>query len=171
MNKRKRRYVLSYVSLFVALILQTTLIGELTFFGVAPSLVMVMVVCFSLMNECLPSAVFATVAGLLLDISGGRIIGFNALLMLYLSLGVVFIGQEFFRETPRAAAMLVAVSTFIYELIYFIFSFAIFGSSHFFYMIARVILIEAVYNAIAAIPIYFYVNKFLKIRGGHSLLD
>ncbi len=171
MNKRKRRYVLSYVSLFVALILQTTLIGELTFFGVAPSLMLVLVVCFSLMNECLPSAVFAAVAGLLLDISGGRIIGFNALLMLYLSLGVVFIGQEFFRETPRAAAMLVVVSTFCYELIYFIFSFAIFGGSHFFYMIARVILIESVYNAVTAIPIYFYVNKFLKIRSGHSLLD
>lgn len=171
MNKRKKRYILSYVLLFVALILQTTLIGELTIFGIAPSLILVLVVCFSLMNDCIPSAVFAVTAGLLLDISGGRIIGFNALLMMYLSIGVVFAGQEFFRETPRAAAMLVAISTFVYELIYFIFSFAIFGGAHFFYMIARIILIECVYNAIVAIPVYFFVNKFLRITSTHSLLD
>lgn len=171
MNKRKRRYILSYALLFAALILQTTLLGELTFFGVAPSLMLVLVVCFSLMNDCIPSAVFAVVAGLLLDISGSRIIGFNALLMMYLSLGVVFFGQEFFRETPRAASMLVALSTFVYEMIYFIFSFAIFGGAHFFYMIARIILIECVYNALVAVPIYFLVNNFLRIRSTRSLLD
>ncbi|MBQ6999345.1 MAG: rod shape-determining protein MreD [Clostridia bacterium] len=171
MNKRKRHYMLSYVLLFVALILQTTLIGELTIFGIAPSLMLILVVCFSLMNDCIPSAVFAVVAGLLLDVSGGRIIGFNALLMMYLSIGVVFVGQEFFRETPRAAAMLVAISTFAYEMIYFIFSLAIFGGAHFFYMIVRVILIECVYNAVLAIPVYFLVNKFLRIRSTHSLLD
>ncbi len=171
MSKRTRCYVVSYASLFVALILQTTLIRELAVFGVAPSLILVTVVCFSLMNDAVPSAAFALVAGLLLDISGGRLIGFNGLLMLYLSLGVVFFGQEFFRETPRAAAMLVAASTFVYELVFFIFSFVIFGGAHFFYMTARVILVEAVYNAIAAFPIYFYVLKFMKIRSGHSLLD
>lgn len=171
MSKRKRRYVLAYVSLFIALILQTTLIRELEFFGVAPLLILVMVICFSLTNECIPSAVFAVTAGLLLDISGSRVIGFNALLMLYLSIGVALAGQEFFRETPRAAAMLVAVGTILYELVYFIFNFVIFGDAHFIYMLGRVIAIEAVYNAIVAVPVYFYVNKFLKIRSGHSLLD
>lgn len=171
MSKRKRRYVLSYVSLFAALILQTTFICELDIFGVAPSLIMVMVICFSLMNDIIPSAVFAAVAGLLLDISGGRIIGFNTLLMIYLSIGVVMFGSEFFRDTPRAAAALVAMGTFAYELIYFTFSIAIFGGSHFFYMIVRVILLESVYNAILAIPVYFYVNRFLRIRSSHSLLD
>ena len=171
MSKKKRRYILSYVLLFAALILQTTLLSELTVFGIAPSLILVMVICFSLMNDCVPSAVFAVTAGLLLDISGGRITGFNALLMMYLSIGVVLLGQEFFRETPRAAAILVAISTFVYELIYFIFCFAIFGGAHFFYMIVRVILIECVYNAIITIPVYFFVNKFLRVRNIHSLLD
>lgn len=171
MSKRKRRYILAYVSLFIALILQTTLIRDLEIFGVSPLLVLGMVICFSLINDCIPSAVFAVTAGLLLDISGSRVIGFNALLMMYLSIGVVFVGQEFFRETPRAAAMLVAVGTLIYELVYFIFNFVIFGNSHFIYMLGRVILVEAVYNAVLSIPVYFYVNKFLKIRSGHSLLD
>lgn len=171
MSKRRRHYILSYVSLFIALILQTTLMRELDFFGISPSLILVMVICFSLMNDIIPSAIFAVVAGLLLDIYGGRIIGFNTLLMMYLSLGVVMFGREFFRETPRASSALVAIGTFVYELIYFTFSIAIFGGSHYFYMIVRVILIESVYNAAVAIPIYFYVSKFLKIRSGHSLLD
>lgn len=171
MSKRRLKYMLLYVSLFVALILQTTLICKLSFFGVVPSLILVTVICFALANDYINSAVFAAVAGLLIDISGGRIIGFNSLLMIYLSLGMVYVGQEFFRENLKAAVILVAAGTFAYEMVYFIFSFAIFGGSHFFYMIWRVVLVECVYNAILAIPVYFYVDKFLKIRGGRSLLD
>ncbi len=171
MNKRRRRYLAAYLSLFIALILQTTLMCELDVFGISPSLVLVLVICFSLMNDIIPSAVYAVTAGLLLDISGGRVIGFNALLMLYLSIAVVIFGRDFFRETAKAASALVAMGTVVYELIYFIFSIAIFGNSHFFYMLVRVIAFEAVYNAAVAIPIYYYVNKFLRIRSGHSLLD
>lgn len=169
--KRKMRYALAYASLFAALILQTTVIDGLSFFGVSPSLTLVIVICFSLANTYLPSAVFAAVAGLLLDITGGRIIGFNAVLMMYLSIGVVYVGQEFFRETPKSAVILTAAGTFVYELVFFIFSLAIFGSGHFFYMIARVIVIECVYNGIIALPVYFYVSKFLKIRRSRSLID
>ena len=171
MSKHKIRYIFIYISLFVTLILQTTIVSELSLFGVVPSLILVTVICFSLINDYIPSAVFATVAGLLTDISGSRIIGFNALLMLYLALGVVYVGQEFLRDTPKAAIVLVLAGTFVYEMVYFIFGFAIFGGEHFFYIIARVILIECVYNAIVTLPIYFYISKFLKIRSGHSLLD
>lgn len=169
--KRKMRYALAYASLFVALILQTTVIGELAFFKVSPSPVPVIVICFALVNDYLPSAVFAVVGGLLLDVTGGRVIGFNALLMMYLSFGVVYMGQEFFRETPKSAVILTFFGTFVYELVFFIFSLVIFGSGHFFYMLGRVVLIECVYNAVIALPIYFYVSKFLRIRRSRSLLD
>lgn len=169
--KRKMMYALAYISLFVALILQTTVVGEFSFFGVSPSPVLAIVVCFALVNDYLPSTVFAVIAGLLLDITGGRIIGFNALIMMYFSLGVVYIGQEFFRETPKSAVMMTVAGTFIYELIFFIFSFVIFGSGHFFYMLLRVVIIECIYNGLIALPIYFYVSKFLRIRRSRSLLD
>ena len=171
MNKRKKKYVILYISLLVAFILQTTFLQGISIFGVAPSLILVLVICFSNSNDIVPSAVFSAVAGLLLDISSGRIIGFNAMLMMYLSLGIVYIGSEFFRDTPRATVMLVAIGTFIYELVFFIFNFVIFGNSHFFYMIYRVIFVEIIYNSIIAIPVNMYVQKFLKIRSGHSLLD
>ena len=171
MSKRKMKYVLLYVNLFIALILQTTLICRLSFFGVVPSLILVAVICFALVNDYVDSAVFAGVAGLLMDIAGGRIIGFNSLLMLYLSLGMVYVGQEFFRENIKAAVILVAAGTLVYEMVYFIFTFAIFGGSHFFYMMWRVVMVECLYNALLAIPVYLYVDKFFKIRGGRSLLD
>ena len=171
MNRRKNRYVLSYISLFVALVLQTTLMKELRIFGISPMLVLVLVVCFSLMNDSIPSAIFAVIAGLLTDISGSGPLGLNALMMLYLSLGVSTVGREFFQDTPRSAIILAFVGTFMYETIYFICNFLIFGSGHFWYVLWRVTLIEAVYNAILAIPVYYYCNKFLKLVVGRSLLD
>lgn len=170
-SKRKKRYILSYVFLFVAFILQTTLIQNLKIFNVAPSLLLVTVVCFSLINDIVPSAVFAVVAGFLLDISAGRVIGLNALLMMYLSFAVVVAGQDLFRETSRSAAFLIMICTVIFETVFAFFNFAIFSKPSVWYTILRVVLVEAVYNGIVAIPIYLLFCRFLRIRTGHSLFD
>lgn len=171
MNRRKGRLILAYFSLVVALILQTTLVKEIAVFGISPALVLVLVVCFSLMNDSIPSAIFAVVAGTLLDITGNSAFGLNALMMLYLSLGVSTVGREFFQDTPRSAIILVFVGTLLYETLYFILNFLIFGSAHFWFVLWRVTLVEAVYNGILAILVYYYCNKFLKLAVGRSLLD
>lgn len=171
MSTRTRRYIMSYLLLVIAYILQTTLIREIAIFRVAPSLVLVSVICFSLVNEPVSAATYGGIAGLLLDISSGRTIGFNAILLLYLALALVIFGQEFFHDTVRSATFLVVLATILYEVVFTFFNFAIFGNSSFWYMIARVVLVEAVYNGALAPFIYLFFRKFLKIRTGHSLFD
>ena len=171
MNKRTKRYILSYVLLVAAYILQTTLIGRTAVFGVTPSLLLIMVVCFSLVNDYVPSCTFGVVTGFLLDISSGRVLGFNAILMMYLALGVVSAGQEFFRDTGRSAAFLVVICTIVYETVFSFFNFSIFGNGAFWYMLVRMILVEALYNGIVAIPVYLLFKNTLKIKTGHSLFD
>ena len=171
MSTRTRRYIMSYLLLVVAYILQTTLIREMAIFKVAPSLILTSVICFSLVNEPVSAATYGAVAGILLDVSAGRTIGFNAILMLYLALALVVFGQEFFHDTVRSATFLVILATILYEVVFAFFNFAIFGNSSFWYMIARVVLIEAVYNGVFAPLIYLFFRKFLKIRTGHSLFD
>lgn len=171
MSTRARRYVMSYLLLAVAYILQTTLIPEIAVFRVAPSLVLISVICFSLVNEPVSAATYGGIAGLLLDISSGRALGFNAILMLYLALALVIFGQDLFHDTVRSATFLVMLSTILYEVVFAFFNFAIFGNSSFWYMIVRVVLVEAVYNGVFAPFIYLFFRKFLKIRTGHSLFD
>ncbi len=170
-SKRKKRYVLSYVLLFVAFILQTTLVQKAAIFKVSPSLLLVLVVCFSLINEPIPSAVFAVVSGFLLDISAGRVLGFNALLMMYLALGIAYFGQDFFRETPRSAAFLVIVCTVVYETLFSVFNFAIFGEPSFWYVLMRVVVVEALYNGVVTLLLYAFCSKFMRIKSGRSLFD
>lgn len=171
MNTRTRRYIMSYLILVVAYILQTTLIREIAIFKVAPSLMLVSVICFSLVNEEVSAAIYGGIAGLLMDISSGGAIGFNAILMLYLALALVIFGQDLFHDTVRSATFLVVISTILYESVFAFFNFAIFGNSSFWYMILRVALVEAVYNGVFAPLIYLMFRKFLKIRTGHSLFD
>lgn len=171
MDKRKVRYIYAYISLFVALVLQTTLIKKIAIFGISPTLILVFVICFSLINGSVPSAVFAGIAGLLLDVSGNRALGLNALMMLYLSLGISNLGRDFFQDSPRSAVILVFVGTLLYEIVYFVLNFLIFGSTYFWYALWRIILIESIYNAVVAIPVYFYCNRFLKLVASYSLLS
>ena len=171
MNKRNKKYVLAYVSLVIAFVLQTTLFQNLKIFGISPSLIMVLAICFSIVNTPLPSVIFSAIAGLMLDISSGRIVGLNAMMMMYMSLGISCYIKEMFMDTPRSAVMITALATFVYECIFCILSFVIFGNGSFWYMIYRVILLEVLYNGLVAFFIYFYTDKFLKIQVGQSLWD
>lgn len=170
-SNRKKRYVISYVLLFVVFILQTTLVQKAAIFSVSPSLLLVLVICFSLINEPVPSATFAVVSGFLLDISFGRVLGFNALLMMYLALGISYVGQDFFRETSRSASFLVILCTIVYETFFSVFNFAIFGESSFWYVLVRVVTVEALYNSIVTFPIYAMCSKFTRIKNGRTLFD
>lgn len=170
-GKRKKRYITSYVLLFVAFILQTTLVRELSVLNVAPSLLLVLAVCFSLVNDEIASAVFSLVAGFLLDISSGRVLGFNGLLMMYMSLAIAYFGQDYFRDTSRSAAFLVMICTLVYETLFSVFNFAIFGEGSVFYVLLKVVLIETLYNGIIAMPVFVMCRKFMRIKTGRSLFD
>ncbi|MFZ2539986.1 MAG: rod shape-determining protein MreD, partial [Oscillospiraceae bacterium] len=51
-------------------------------FGVKPVLILPLVVCISMYESVMSSAIFAMIAGLLWDISSDKLFGFNAIILL-----------------------------------------------------------------------------------------
>ncbi|MBE7030215.1 MAG: rod shape-determining protein MreD [Ruminococcaceae bacterium] len=155
------RTAVSYLLLFVALILQSTLGQACTIFGVAPNLVLTLAVCLCLTGEPLWSAVFGLVAGLLLDISGGQIVGFEAILMLYLGLGASLFGNYCFRGNVHVTAITVFGATFIYQTVFVLAGLFLFGNGSFGAAL-RTIFLESFYNAAVAVPCHYLIKR---VRG------
>lgn len=161
------RQFFSYLTLVLLLILQTTLGAELAVFGVAPDLVLVFVLCRCLSLAPIPAAAFGMVAGLLLDMAGGRLMGFHGILMLYVGLGASIFGNNFFRGNLYVSIAAAFCVTVVYQLLYAFFNFIIFGGVSTGYLLLHIILTGAVYNALCALPLY-YLSKRL---GGEKRKD
>ena len=153
--------------IFGAYILQTTAAQYVTLWGVKPNLLLILVVSFALIGGSIRGAVVGLAAGLLLDISSGRAVGFYALVGMYLGLVVGIYSIRFFKENYRAAVLCVFLSTILYETFVFLWGLAIYHEpfwNHIFFML-RTIVIEGMYNGVVALLAYPFI---LGIDGSHS---
>ena len=84
------------------MILQTTLFPAFPFLGVYPDLIVVIVIIFAIFNGPVFGAKFGLLAGLLLDILTGQLIGLGALTKMTAGIASGFVGQRFFKENYLA---------------------------------------------------------------------
>ena len=161
------RQFFCYLALVLLLILQTTLGAELAIWGIAPDLVLVFVLCRCLSLTPIPAAAFGMAAGLLLDMAGGRLIGFHGVLMLYVGLLAAIFGSNFFRGNLYVAVAAAFCVTVVYQLIYGFLSFFMFGGVDFGYMLLHMVLLGAAYNAVCAVPLYYLAKRL----GGEKRRD
>ena len=151
--------------IYVNFILQSTLFMNIEFFGIRPNSALIIVVAISLLRSDIEGAVFGFFAGLLQDITFGRVIGLNALL--YMCIGAVC-GKpfkNFYPENYFLPILLAAGATFFYEFAIFVASFLFRGRLDIAFYLQRVILPSLAYNAFLAFPIYriiYSINRFLE---------
>lgn len=74
-----QRYVLSFLLVVAAFLLQTVVVPHVRIFGVQPDLVLVVVVCFALAEGQLFGATFGFVGGFFEDLLMAQYMGFNML--------------------------------------------------------------------------------------------
>ncbi|NLY11379.1 MAG: rod shape-determining protein MreD [Firmicutes bacterium] len=151
--------------LLLTLILQTTLFPAFPFLGVYPDLIVVIVIIFAIFNGPVFGAKFGLLAGLLLDILTGQLIGLGALTKMTAGIASGFVGQRFFKENYLIAFSSVLVMSFADQLLYLIGMF-IFGLSvSWTVAFTKIVVPVSIYNAIIGIIIYrrlYYFN--LKIQ-------
>ena len=153
-NKTFFEYLLTAVLVFVLLVIQTTILRGIEVFDVIPNLLMIMVVCYSLLHEDYSALVVGAVCGLLLDWHGGRAVGMNALLCTLLAYLCVWVSGSLYSNNSIVAMVFVFFLSIAYELVVYIFYFAIWGYGSFGYALVFKILLAAVYNGLVTILIY-----------------
>ncbi len=145
---------LAVLCIFLVLIVQTTVLSYVKIFGIIPNLLLIFTVCFCLVTPDFRCLVYAIISGILLDITGGRMIGINTLLCTYVAFSCLFIRDKLYNNNEIIAAIFTLVISFAYGLLCYTINFLLWGELNIFYAVFRIIVPEAVYNAVLALFIY-----------------
>ena len=148
---------LTYLTLIILTVMQTTLFPHLRIMGVIPNLVLVFVVCHSMYADPVPATVFAIAAGLIFDVYQASNIGFNSIMMMYVGLGLSCLTSGYVKSNIFTVLICVGVTTLLYEGIYAFLLYFIFGNvtAGTMWSVAS---FEALYNMAAAAALMWWAK-------------
>lgn len=142
------------------LLLQSTVLDYIRIYNVKPNLIIVFTVSVAFLNGSIEGAIVGFFAGLAQDMATGKLIGFYALLGLYLGLAVGSINKKLYKDNIFVVIFFAFISTIVYEsTVYLLWSFKsiIRGQVNLLYPISKIILPEAVYNSVISVFVYILV--------------
>lgn len=119
-----RRKVSVFIIIAICFLLQTTLFQALSFASISPNLLIIVVSSFGFMRGKKEGMYIGFACGLLLDIFGSGILGFYALLYMYIGYINGYFRKMFYPEDLKLPMLLIAGSDLGCNLlIYFFFVF------------------------------------------------
>ena len=145
------KYLWSYITVLILFLMQTTLGGYIDIYGIAPNLVFVFAICYAMYNFPVRSAVLCVISGLLLDLYGCKTIGVNALLYMYIGLGVSLFGSTLMKKNIWAVALGTIVVSLLYQTVYLLAEYVLSSGASFWYGFFRIILPCAIYDGVIAL--------------------
>ena len=152
-------YVLSYLTLAVLYIFSTTSARYIEIFGIAPDLIFVFAVCYSMYNFPVRSAVLCAVSGLVVDLYSGSYIGLNALLYMYIGIGISNFASSLIRKNMLATVLGVLAVSLVYHTAVLVIDYVIPLHTGFWYPLVRIVLPTAVYDAVFTVVISLWAKK------------
>ena len=154
-----RRKITVFLIIVVCFLLQTTLFQTLSFASIAPNLLNVVVSSFGFMRGRKEGMWIGLFSGLLVDVFFGSVIGFYALIYMYIGYINGFFRKIFFPEDIKLPLILISASDLGYNLLVYFFLFFLRGKFQFGYYILHIMIPELVYTIVITIALYFVILK------------
>lgn len=154
-----RRKIAVFFIIVVCFLLQSTLFQTLSFASISPNLLIVVVSSFGFMRGRKEGMWIGFFSGLLLDIFFGSVIGFYALIYMYIGYINGFFRKIFFPDDIKLPLILISASDFGYNLLVYLFLFLLRGRFGFGYYLIHIMIPELVYTILVTIILYFVILK------------
>lgn len=154
-----RRKVTVFIIITVCFLLQTTLFSALAFASITPNLLIIIVSAFGFMRGKKEGLFIGFFCGLLLDLFGGSVLGFYALLYMYIGYLNGRFRKLFYPEDIKLPMLLIAGSDFICNMFIYIILFFFRNRYDFNYYFLHLMLPELVYTMVVTIFLYFIILK------------
>lgn len=154
-----RRKIAVFFIIVVCFLLQSTLFQTLSFASISPNLLIVVVSSFGFMRGRKEGMWIGFFSGLLLDIFFGSVIGFYALIYMYIGYINGFFRKIFFPDDIKLPLILISASDFSYNLLVYLFLFLLRGRFGFGYYLIHIMIPELVYTILVTIILYFVILK------------
>ncbi len=149
-----KRFLISVVLVFICFLLQCTLFRSLSFGGIVPNLLIVLTASFGFMRGEKTGLLIGFFCGLLVDIFFGSVIGFYALLYMYLGYMNGKFCVIFYPQDIKLPVALILGSDFLYGITCYVILFLLRGRFDFGYYLLHIILPEIVYTIVVTLFLY-----------------
>jgi len=154
-----RRKITIAIIIIVCFLLQTTLFKALSFATISPNLLIVIVSAFGFMRGKKEGLFIGFFCGLLMDIFYGDILGFYALIYMYIGYCNGFFRKIFFPEEIKLPMILISVSDLTCNVLVYFFLFLFRRRFDFGYYFLKLMVPEFVYTILITIVLYFVLLK------------
>lgn len=154
-----RRKIFVAVVIIVCFLLQSTLFQEISFATISPNLLIVVASAFGFMRGKKEGLIVGFFCGLVIDIFYGSIIGFYALVYMYIGYINGMFRKMFYPEDIKLPMVLIAGSDLTYNLLIYFIMFFFRGKFDFGYYFLHLIMPELVYTMLVTIFLYFIILK------------
>ncbi len=159
-----RKIVVAFM-IIIAYLLQTTLFKAITIAGIVPNILLIITSAFGFMRGKNEGMFIGLVSGLLIDIFFGKIIGFYALVYMFIGFVNGFFRRIFYPEDIKLPMILIGLSDLLYCFLCYIFLFMLRGKLHLSYYFVHIMLPEVVYTVLVTLIIYkgiLYIDEWLE---------
>ncbi|MBO5070923.1 MAG: rod shape-determining protein MreD [Roseburia sp.] len=154
-----RRKVAVSIIIIICFLLQTTLFQALAFASISPNLLIIVVSAFGFMRGKKEGLFIGFFCGLILDIFGGTVLGFYALIYMYIGYLNGFFRKLFYPEDIKLPMLLIAGSDLASNFIIYFFLFLFRNKYDIGYYFWHVMIPELVYTMVVTIFLYFVILK------------
>jgi len=153
------RKVCVAVLIIICFLLQSTVFKGLAFAGIVPNLLVILTASFGFMRGENEGLIIGFFSGLLCDIFYGDVLGFYALILMYIGYLNGKFNRIFYPEDIKLPLGLIIVSDISYSMTCYILLFLLQGKFNFSFYFINVILPEAVYTILVTCILYPVILK------------
>ena len=139
---------------FICFLLQSTVFPSLSFGGIIPNLMIVVTASYGFMRGRKTGLLTGFFSGLLIDIFSGNILGFYALIYMYIGYLNGIFRKMFFPGNIKLPVALIVGSDFLYNIVIYVLLFFLKGRFQFLYYFLNIIVPEMVYTIIVTCVLY-----------------
>jgi rod shape-determining protein MreD len=151
----------TFVLLFFAVVVQLSIMSQITIFGGHPNLLLVTLVCVALLRGAVVGAVAGFAVGLLADSGVFGTLGFTALLLTLAGYWTGRYGETTGRDRAHAPVLSIAVTTLAYQIAALVLRYMLGQNApggEIFSGLAPTVLL----NLILALPVYALTRRLLR---------
>lgn len=149
-----RRILTTALLIFTCFLMQCTVFHALDFGGIVPNLIIVLTASYGFMRGEKAGLIIGFFSGLLVDIFFGSVIGFYALIYMYIGYANGKFCAIFYPEDIKLPIILIICSDFLYGAACYTILFLLRGRFDFSYYLVHIIVPEIVYTVVVTLFLY-----------------
>lgn len=160
-----KRSILAALLIGACFVLQSTVFRALDFGGIVPNLLIILTSSFGFMRGEKTGTIVGFFCGILSDIFFGEVLGFYALILMYIGYVNGKFTRIFYPEDIKLPSALIIASDFFFGFSCYVLLFLLRGRLQFAYYFMHVILPEIVYTTLVTIilyPLILFINQKLE---------